>query len=219
MSDLSVTAAEEGDTPHPATRGRHGPAASRCGPQRDRSLARPRIDRNDPDLPARRHAAKGTRARPRDFVRSRTRPLPAAGSSARFLGEPVIMPPNGPPKIRDPSPLTLFSITTRHNRAVGIISALPRAAVQRLLSNGAPGSRKNSVSLLQCFCRYAMDLPNPEFGSTFLSRNCSSIHSFSPFIRGWLCSWWNANRSTSVIFRALATASLTYTPPSVSRTY
>ena len=72
MSNLSVTDAEEGDSPHLATRGRHGPAASRCGSQRDRSLARPRIDRNDPDLPTRGHAAKGTRARPRDFIRPRT---------------------------------------------------------------------------------------------------------------------------------------------------
>ena len=41
LSDLSVTDTEEGDAPHAATRGRHGPAASRCGSQRDCFLARP----------------------------------------------------------------------------------------------------------------------------------------------------------------------------------
>ena len=48
-------------TPHTLRHGGgHGPAPSRRGSQRDRSLARPRIDRDDSDLPACRHAAQGT---------------------------------------------------------------------------------------------------------------------------------------------------------------
>ena len=147
--------AEEGDAPHPATRGRHGPAASRCGSQRDRSLARPRIDRNDPDLPARRHAAKGTRARPRDFFRPRTRPLPAAGPAARLLGEPVIMPTNRPPKIRDPSRPTLSRIPTRHNPGVGITSVTAaRGSADVVIERSAGFSQKQR----QCLSSASADM-------------------------------------------------------------
>src|SRR5713101_7370795 len=55
--DLSIADAKDGDTAHLAPRGRYGPATPRCGPQCHRSVARPRIDGDDPDLSACRHAA------------------------------------------------------------------------------------------------------------------------------------------------------------------
>jgi hypothetical protein len=57
-----------------------------------------------------------------------------------------------------------------------------------LLSNGAPGTRKKSVSFSQRFSMYVMALPNEELGSTNLSSNCVFSHPCSSFITGVLCS-------------------------------
>ena len=92
-----------GDSAHAAARGCHGPPSSRRGSHCDCSLARPRIDRDDPDLSTCRYATQGTRTCPRHLVRTHARPLPAAGPTTRLLGEPVVMPTNRTPKIREPS--------------------------------------------------------------------------------------------------------------------
>ena len=56
-SVLPLSHWQDGDAPYPAALGGHGSTPATCGPKRDRSLARPRIDRNDSNLLARRHAA------------------------------------------------------------------------------------------------------------------------------------------------------------------
>lgn len=91
-SVLSIAPAEEGDAAHAATRGSDGAPAPRRRSQRDRSLARSRIDRDDPDVSARRHAAQGASTRSCHIIRPRARPVPAFRPLARLPGEPVIMP-------------------------------------------------------------------------------------------------------------------------------
>ena len=49
----------DSDAPHPPTFGRHGPSSSRCGPHRHRTLARSRVDGNNPGRHSRRHGVEG----------------------------------------------------------------------------------------------------------------------------------------------------------------
>jgi hypothetical protein len=61
----------------------------------------------------------------------------------------MIMPTTGGPKIREPPQTMSLRNSTRHNPTVGITSSLPRAAVTMLLSIGAPGCCRKSVSFGQ----------------------------------------------------------------------
>ena len=67
----------------PARRDRH---------LRDRALARPRTDRDHPDLPPRRHGAQRSRAREDHPARHATRALPATRQAPRLPRSAVIMP-------------------------------------------------------------------------------------------------------------------------------
>src|SRR5712691_6807614 len=80
-----------------------GPPTARSRPDRDRTLAWPRVSRDDADLPPRRHAAEGTRPRSRRSLRRHAGAVPAVGQPARVPREPLTMPTPSPPRIRDPT--------------------------------------------------------------------------------------------------------------------
>ncbi len=100
---------------------RDGSPAARSRPYGDCALAWPRIDRDDADLPPRRHAAEGTRPRSRRSIRRHTSTVPALGRSARLPPESVTMPTLTSPRIRDLTRFEARGNPTRHRPGRGIV--------------------------------------------------------------------------------------------------
>src|SRR5262249_44634858 len=84
-----------------------------------------------------------------------------------------------PPRLRAPSDRTTHSCCN---------TAFFSTLSQTLLSSGAPGARRNSVSAFQCRSKWVIALPNPEFGSVLCCANCSCPHLRNCSINGLLCS-------------------------------
>ena len=83
---------DQGEARHPAYAAalrRHDAPEERRRHLGHRSLARPRRDRNHPDLPSRRHDHQGTGPRPRPAARHQPRPLPATRQPARVPRQPL----------------------------------------------------------------------------------------------------------------------------------
>jgi integrase/recombinase XerD len=89
---LSVAGTKIGDHACIAAFSRHAIAARRHRHLGDRTLARSRTDRDDPNLPTRGSGDKGTRSGQDSSDRDKTRPLPTDRQTARLPGGSLIMP-------------------------------------------------------------------------------------------------------------------------------